>query len=89
MSIDEAIGLTGNAAVLVGFPAYIGVADRTVGVFALYCVLCGVILAIVDNLTVEQEWDEGADQLAKRAAFRTGGVVLVGGLIYFLTILAI
>lgn len=72
-----------------GFPAYIGVADRTVGVFALYCLLCGILLAIVDNLTVEDEVDEGAGQLARRAALRAGGVVLVGGLVYFLAILAI
>lgn len=89
MTSDDIIGLTGNAAVLVGFPAYIGVADRTVGVFALYCLLCGILLAIVDNLTVEDEVDEGAGQLARRAALRAGGVVLVGGLVYFLAILAI
>lgn len=88
MAIDEVIGLTGNAAVLVGFPAYIGVADRTVGVFALYCLLCGILLAIVDNLTVDDA-NDSAGQLMRRVAFRASGVVLIGGLVYFLAILAI
>ena len=89
MPAEWTIASASGAIAMIGLPAYIGVADRPFGAFALYAVVAGLALALADHYAVSHFQEEGVQALAQHAIFRFLSVALVGGLVYFLAILAI
>ena len=74
---------------MIGLPAYIGWTDRPLSAFAIYALVAGLALAVADHYAVTHYRGESVQALAQHAVFRFISVTLVGGLVYFLAILAI
>ena len=87
--MDETIAFLGGSVAIVGLPAYIGWADRTLGVFVVYALIAGFALAITDRLTIPHYRGESAQALFQHAVYRCLSVALLGGVVYSLLIMAV
>jgi hypothetical protein len=89
VSLEETIAAAGGSIAIFGLPAYIGWADRTLGVFLMYAFVAGFALAITDRLTVTYLRGESALALFQHAIYRCLSVALLGGVVYGLLIVAV
>ena len=89
MALDDPITVAGNFVAVVGLPAYIGLTDRNLGIFALYVVLAGLLLTFLHRFTVPDSSLKIGETLLQAAILRVGSFALASGTIYFLAVLAV
>ncbi|HVJ72284.1 MAG TPA: hypothetical protein VM531_12385 [Sphingomicrobium sp.] len=89
MALNDPIAVAGNFVSVVGLPAYIGLTDRNLGIFALYVLLAGLLLTFLHRFTVRDCSQKSGETLLQAAIPRVGSFALASGTIYFLAVLAI
>jgi hypothetical protein len=89
MPVEQTLATASGAVAMIGLPAYIGWADRPLHAFVVYAIVAGMALAVAEHYAISHYRGESVQALAQHAIFRFLSVAIVGGLVYFLAILAI